>query len=126
MPCNFDCQCFWIWYTEITILKQIVKKNPVDIALRMYTISCSLSSLLLYVYIKYEMKWIGKGHLIIRTKFSVSQRLVCLFWDNWLLTSIIWNDRWLIISLTCVDMFMSLNEIIRKEEELGTHNIISI
>lgn len=59
------------------------------------------------------MKRIGKRHLIIRTKFSVSQRLVCLFW-------------WLIISLTYVDMFMSLNEIIRKEEELGTHNIISI
>lgn len=51
------------------------------------------------------MKRIGKRHLIIRTKFSVSQRLVCLFW-------------WLIISLTYVDMFMSLNEIIRKEEEL--------
>lgn len=76
----------------------------VKIVLYVCTPSCSLlgliSSLLLYMYfyMKYEMTRIVKRLLILSTKFSLSQRLVCLLWDKWSLTSLIGIDRWLIMT----------------------------
>lgn len=81
-------------------------KTNCKIVLYVCTPSCSLlgliSSLLLYMYfyMKYEMTRIVKRLLILSTKFSLSQRLACLLWDKWSLTSLIGIDRWLIMTKT--------------------------